>query len=82
MSRIEGAGSVVYDPDEPLWVTPDLAANVAEVNINTIRQWKARGLVRSNDRGCYSLRDVWNWLEQRNQSQVRKLTDPDETMTT
>lgn len=65
---------MIYDPDEPLWVDADIAAGVANVQADTIRQWKARGLVRVNERGLYSLRDVWNWLEQRNGSQVRSNT--------
>lgn len=66
--------TLVYDPEEPMWVTPAVAAHVAKVQVDTIRQWKARGLVRVNGAGCYSLRDIWNWTEQRNSSQVRQNT--------
>jgi DNA-binding transcriptional MerR regulator len=71
---------MTYDPDDPLWATPDIAAHMADVQVSTIRQWKARNLIRANSAGMYSLRDVENWLQQRNQSQVRKLSADGETM--
>lgn len=66
---------MIYDPDDPLWVTPDVAAHVAEVQLATIRQWKARGLIRADTAGRYSLRDIWNWLEQRNPAMIRTELD-------
>ena len=66
---------MTYDRDEPMWVTPDLAAGVAKVDINTIRKWRARGIVRADQKGRYSLRDVWNWLEQRDTNRIRQHAD-------
>lgn len=60
--------------NDPMWVAPGIAAHAAKVKVATIRKWKARGLIRVNAGGLYSLLDVFNWVEQRNSSQVRHNT--------